>query len=121
MLQRTQVTISFNDQTLEAPETTCHAPCEHGGNGSQKSLAATSSHRTNFPPAFEPPDGNDSSSRNALQECPSRMPFKYPTALLSGLKQATFKCLVRTIIHKQILPVIATVDDMIHSIGSFNS
>jgi hypothetical protein len=48
------------------------------------------------------------------------MPFKYPTALLAGLKQATFKCLVRTIIHKQILPVIATVDDMTHSIGSFN-
>ena len=113
MLQRTQVTISFNDQTLEAP---LKQLAMHLAN------TVVTVRKSRLQPLH--PIGQISLRRSNHQMEMIRhhaMPFKYPTALLAGLKQATFKCLVRTIIHKQILPVIATVDDMIHSIGSFNS
>ena len=104
MLQRTQVTISFNDQTLEAL---------------LKQLAMHLAKTVALHPIGQISLRRPNHQMEMIRH--HAMPFKYPTALLSGLKQATFKCLVRTIIHKQILPVIVTVDDMIHSIGSFNS
>jgi hypothetical protein len=81
MLQRTQVTISFNDQTLEAP------------------LKQLAMHLANTVALH--PIGQISLRRSNHQMEMIRhhaMPFKHPTALLAGLKQATFKCRPRTII-----------------------
>jgi len=49
------------------------------------------------------------------------IPLQYPTTLFAGLKQAFLKRQTGAIIYEQILPVIATVDNVIHPVGSFNA
>jgi hypothetical protein len=47
--------------------------------------------------------------------------FEYPTAFHAGFKQTSLEGLMRPITDKQILAVVATVDDVIDRIFLLNS
>jgi hypothetical protein len=47
--------------------------------------------------------------------------LQHPTALLARFKETILKRLMRTLIGKQILTVITTIDDVVYPVRPFNS
>ena len=46
--------------------------------------------------------------------------FQYPSALLAGFKEARLKGEMSALVNKQVLAIIAPVDDVLNCVGAFD-